>query len=105
MTSAAVFSFRRLGLIAGATVLALGLGVAAPVPAKADGWRHGHDKHYKHYYKHGRYYAPPRVVYYPPPRVVYHAPPPVAYYPPPPVVYAPRPVYPSFSFGITFPLH
>lgn len=81
------------------------------------------DKHHKHwnyddqyeqddgdddggYYS---YYEPPRVIYrerryyyYEPAPTYYYPPPP----PPPPVYYYPQPDYePSFSFGVTLPIH
>ena len=51
-----------------------------------------------------RYDEPPRVVYE---ERRYYAPAPTYYYPPP-VYYYPRPRYygePSFSFGVTLPIH
>ncbi len=82
--------------ILGAALLAGSLPVLTAAPAAADGWKREWDgKHgwprYKHHlapghYRHGYWYAPPRVIVVPPPRYYYYGfapPPPVYYYPPP----------------------
>jgi len=92
--------YRRLGMLA-APVLALG--VLAAQPAMADPLWYGH--HHKHRAAYvgagsGYVYAPPPVVYVaPPPRMIYAPAPRIVYVAPP------APIYPSFSFGITVPLH
>jgi hypothetical protein len=50
------------------------------------------------------YYYPPPAYYEPPPAC--YEPPPAYYYAPPPTYYYPQPYYgPSFSFGLTVPIH
>jgi hypothetical protein len=76
-------------------------------------WNH-HRRHHRGYYDNGygysyyreqpRYYYQPPTYYYPPP--AYYEPPPAYYYAPPPTYYYPQPYYdPSFSFGLTVPIH
>ncbi len=76
-------------------------------------WNH-HHRHrgyydngygYSYYRERPRYYYEPPTYYYPPP--AYYEPPPVYYYEPPPAYYYPQQPYydPSFSFGLTVPIH
>ncbi len=104
------YRVRRLSIL---VAPALTLGVLAAAPARADApWYGHHHKHRSAYVGavYGYGYAPPPVVYVAPPPVIY-APPRVIYapapvvYAPPRLIYVPAPVYPSFSFGISVPLH
>ena len=65
------------------------------------GYGNGYDNGY--YRERPRYYHRERRYYYyePAPSYYYYAPPPAYYYPPPP----PRYYEPSFSFGLTIPIH
>jgi len=95
----------RWTTLAGLLAATVALG-ATPAAADNDDWNHRHRHHQGYYdngYGYGYYRERPR--YYRE-RRYYYAPAPTYYYPPPPVYYAPRPYYePSFSFGLTIPIH
>ena len=99
----------RWTTLAGLVAATFALG-ATPAAADWDGdWNHRHRHHdrdwrgggygygYGYYRERPRYYRERRYYYAP----NYYCPP-----PPPPVYYYPRPYYePSFSFGLTLPIH
>jgi hypothetical protein len=97
----------RWTTLAGLLAATVALGAT---PAAADDnwdWNHRHRHHDRGYYDNGYGYGyyRERPRYYRE-RRYYYAPAPTYYYPPPPVYYAPRPYYePSFSFGLTVPIH
>jgi hypothetical protein len=97
----------RWTTLAGLLAATVALG-ATPAAADNDDWNHRHRHHQGYYdngYGYGYYRERPRYYYREQPRY-YYAPAPTYYYPPPPVYYAPRPYYePSFSFGLTIPIH
>ena len=100
----------RWTTLAGLLAATVALGAT---PAAADGWdndwnRHHHHRHggdWRYYnghgygYGYGNYYRP-RYYYYRPAPTYYYPPPPPAYYYPQPYGYGP-----SFSFGLTVPIH
>jgi hypothetical protein len=68
-----------------------------------------HHRHHRGYYDNGygyNYYRERPRYYYERP-TYYYEPPPVYYYEPPPAYYYPQQPYydPSFSFGLTVPIH
>jgi hypothetical protein len=97
----------RWTTLAGLLAATVALG-ATPAAADNDDWNHRHRHHHQGYYDNGYGYGyyRERPRYYYRERGYYYAPAPTYYYPPPPVYYAPRPYYePSFSFGLTVPIH
>lgn len=96
----------RWTTLAGLLAATVALG-ATPAAADNGDWNHRHRHHHQGYYDNGYgngygYYRPrPRAYYYEPAPTYYYPPPPAYYYPPPP----PRYYEPSFSFGLTVPIH
>ncbi len=105
----------RWATLAGLLAATVALGAT---PAAADDndwnndWNHRHRHHHRQWgnydngYGYGYYRERPRY-YYRERRYYYYEPAPTYYYPPPPpVYYYPQPYYePSFSFGLTIPIH
>ncbi|HUL06340.1 MAG TPA: hypothetical protein VLV76_08405 [Candidatus Acidoferrum sp.] len=99
----------RWTTLAGLLAATVALGAT---PAAADGWdndwNHRHHRHNDRGYYHGHGYGygyggygyRPRYYYYQPAPTYYYPPPPPAYYYPQPYGYGP-----SFSFGLTVPIH
>jgi hypothetical protein len=94
----------RWTTLAGLLAATVALG-ATPAAAHDNDWywRHHHHGYYNHDYRYGNYYRE-RPRYYYGERRYYYQPAPTYYYPPP-AYYAPRYYDPSFSFGITVPIH
>jgi len=95
----------RWTTLAGLLAATVALG-ATPAAADND-WNQRHWRHHRHWGNGGYccgYYQP--RYYYRERRYYYYEPAPTYYYPPP-VYYYPRPRYydPSFSFGVTIPIH
>ncbi len=100
----------RWTTLAGLLAATVALGAT---PAAADNgdwnWNQRHRHHHRQWdnggYGYGYYRERPRY-YYRERNYYYYEPAPTYYYPPPPVYYYPRPYYePSFSFGLTVPIH
>ena len=99
----------RWTTLAGLLAATVALGATPAVAHDNDDWywqRHHHRGYYDSGYGYGYYRERPRY-YYRERRYYYYEPAPTYYYPPP-VYYYPRPRYyyePSFSFGVTIPIH
>jgi hypothetical protein len=100
----------RWTTLAGLLAATVALG-ATPAAADNGDWNHRHRHHDRGYsdngYGYGYYREQPRFYYRERPRYYYYEPAPTYYYPPPPpAYYYPEPRYePSFSFGLTLPIH